>query len=680
MTPKPPKKDPFDLVGSTVADKYLVESVAGEGGFSVVYRAQHTIWKRPVALKMFKLMGDLATQDRDRVLEGFVQEGSLLAQLSERSAAICQARDIGTATTARGDWVPFMVLEWLEGDTLDKVIEREKGDGLPPRTLTEAVHLLDGAAKALAIAHGLGIAHRDVKPGNFFVLGDPRGDDAQLKILDFGIAKVVGDAQKAAGFQRTQGKVTAFTPAYGAPEQFSRSYGSTGPWTDVFALSLVLLELISGWEPLSGDDFAQFATASADPARRPTPKTFHLEVSDAVESVFLRAVAIKPADRYSSVGEFWSALREALGLGPLRGVDTTRSHPLLAPPSSPSSTPITSTGIGAGGAPAPSRALLFAGVALGAVAIAGAGIFFAMRGGTGASQSSVTAADARSPVSSSAAIAPAPAAPIATTCADGMVKIPGGRFFMGTDDKNAPAFERPAHQVTLAPFCIDKHEANTGDYRDCSDHGECKRASDTNDWDGITDVERKAYDPLCNVRDVALKQKHPINCVDWEDAVQFCRSRGKRLPTEAEWEYAARGPDGRAYPWGDEAPSAQLLNACGKECVAWGKKNGVKLEAMYASDDGWAATAPVGSFPNGASRYGVEDVVGNVWEWVADWYAEYTDVEDVDPAGPERGDKRVIRGGAWNGQYASWVRPTFRYRDAPNKKSHGIGFRCAKSL
>ena len=251
---------------------------------------------------------------------------------------------------------------------------------------------------------------------------------------------------------------------------------------------------------------------------------------------------------------------------------------------------------------------------------------------------------------------------------------------MGTDDKNAPAFERPAHQVTLAPFCIDKHEASTGDYRDCSDHGECKRASDTNDWDGITDVERKAYDPLCNVRDVALKQRHPINCVDWEDAVQFCRSRGKRLPTEAEWEYAARGPDGRAYPWGDEAPSAQLLNACGKECVAWGKKNGVKLEAMYASDDGWAATAPVGSFPNGASRYGVEDVVGNVWEWVADWYAEYTDVEDVDPSGPERGDKRVIRGGAWNGQYASWVRPTFRYRDAPSKKSHGIGFRCAKSL
>jgi formylglycine-generating enzyme required for sulfatase activity len=99
---------------------------------------------------------------------------------------------------------------------------------------------------------------------------------------------------------------------------------------------------------------------------------------------------------------------------------------------------------------------------------------------------------------------------------------------------------------------------------------------------------------------------------------------------------------------------------------------------MYDVDDGFATTAPVGSFPKGASRYGVQDVVGNVWEWVADWYGPYASAEERDPKGPAAGDERVIRGGSWNGSYASWVRPTFRYKDAPTKRSYGIGFRCAK--
>src|SRR5579883_2169612 len=99
---------------------------------------------------------------------------------------------------------------------------------------------------------------------------------------------------------------------------------------------------------------------------------------------------------------------------------------------------------------------------------------------------------------------------------------------------------------------------------------------------------------------------------------------------------------------------------------------------MFTADDGFATTAPVGSFPKGASRYGVNDVVGNVWEWVADWYGDYPKDDQVDPAGPEKGDERVIRGGAWNGGFASWVRPTFRYHNAPSARSHGIGFRCAK--
>jgi formylglycine-generating enzyme required for sulfatase activity len=226
---------------------------------------------------------------------------------------------------------------------------------------------------------------------------------------------------------------------------------------------------------------------------------------------------------------------------------------------------------------------------------------------------------------------------------------------------------------------MDKFEVTVAEYKACSDSGHCKRASMNNEWEGIKEKERKAYDPLCNIRDPEGHGKHPINCVDFEMAAKYCQEQGKRLPTEAEWEFAARGPDGRKYPWGDETPGLGHMNACGKECVAWGKKAGIDdMKPMYEEDDGYAATAPVGSFPKGASRYGLEDVVGNVWEWVSDFYAPYTKDEQTDPKGPDTGADKVIRGGAWNASYPAWVRPTFRYHDVPTKRSYGIGFRCAK--
>jgi eukaryotic-like serine/threonine-protein kinase len=119
-------------------------------------------------------------------------------------------------------------------------------------------------------------------------------------------------------------------------------------------------------------------------------------------------------------------------------------------------------------------------------------------------------------------------------------------------------------------------------------------------------------------------------------------------------------------------------NACGSECTRWGKAAKVEVSPMFQGDDGYPNTAPVGSFPAGASRYGLVDVVGNVWEWVNDGYADYSKDEVEDPKGPASAKERVIRGGAWNGGDASWVRPTFRYHNAPTVRSHGVGFRCAK--
>ncbi len=706
--------DPLELVGTTIAAKYTIERLVGEGGYAIVYRATHLIWKRPVAIKVFKGLANFSASERARLLEGFIQEGALLADLSERSAAICQARDVGSLTTKTGLSVPYMVLEWLEGQTIDIVLADERARGLPPRSLEGAVMLLEPIAEALALAHRKGIAHRDIKPGNIFIIGDARSDAFAVKLLDFGIAKVVQDAQKMAGaFDKTSGAVTSFTPSYGSPEQFSRAHGPTGPWTDVFALALIMGEALTGKDPLPGDTLAQMGYASTDKQVRPTPRTLGADVSDEVEAVFRKALAVSPQERYQTVGEFWNELRGSMYLEPLRGINSSAG--LRMPSSSQTSAPILLQNVPGHGSSVhppttaevlsldpgqvptnPSQTNPMGSLAPQgstpphrrsaplALMLGGAGLVFVvgMVGVVGALKGRAKKPEAVASVAPpSAQVAPKPE----PTCPKNTIKIMPGNFFMGSDDKDDFEFERPAHKVTLSkPFCMDVFEVTTEDYKSSSDSGDVKRAGQTNDWDGITSVDRKAYDPLCNIRAPEDRGRHPINCVTWEMADAYCKAKKMRLPTEAEWEYSARGPDGRKYPWGDELPSANFLNACGRECLAWGKKNHVDpttgMGAMYADDDGFAATAPVGSFPAGKSRYGIQDVVGNVWEWVADYHAPYTADEQIDPKGPEVGEERVIRGGAWNGAMASWVRPTFRYHDTPTKRSHGIGFRCAMTL
>ena len=238
--------------------------------------------------------------------------------------------------------------------------------------------------------------------------------------------------------------------------------------------------------------------------------------------------------------------------------------------------------------------------------------------------------------------------------------------------------EKPAHPVTLSPYCIDRHEVTVEQYVACSEAGDCLRANTTN-----VPSLGKAYDAVCNENDITTRARHPINCVDWDQAQRYCVIHKGRLPTEAEWELAARGAGGRIYPWGDDPPDATRANACGSECIAWAKAHGVVADfpaMMYAADDKFPTTAPVGSFPAGRSRSGIDDVVGNVAEWTADYYAPYTsDVATTmkDPRGPNEGTTRVIRGGAWNAAYPEWARPTLRFSQAPTSRSHAIGFRCA---
>jgi eukaryotic-like serine/threonine-protein kinase len=674
--------DPLGIVGQIVADKYRIEKLVGEGGFAVVYRAQHTIWNKPVAIKFFNGLSTAPLNQRDMFQQAFVQEGALLTELSSQTAGIVQARDIGTYTTPDGSWMPFMVLEWLEGSSLEGVIEREQRAGAPPWSIDEVVRLLGQAARALDVAHGRGIAHRDVKPANLFVLGDDaRSPRATVKVLDFGVAKMVTDnTQLQAALAKTGTNVTSFTPQYGAPEQFSRNLGATGPWSDVFSLALVATELLIGRPALDGNDVVQLAVSASHPEHRPTPRSLGAPVSDAVEAVFRKALAVKPTERYAQALEAASGARLTT-TQTANFSATARTEYASTAAAADAAVRITGASATTGShstlsteAAQPKRSgVPWIAVGGGLLVALGGGFFLLKNKGDGAQ-----------PVASAvpvvaASVAPVPLPPPEPTCPERMVKIPRGQFFQGSDAKDARDNEKPAHQVALDAFCIDLYEVSAGDYKACSDAGKCKRASNEVEWPGITPADKKTYAELCTASDPA-RASHPINCVSWEMSSLYCKAYDKRLPTESEWEYATRGPDGRVYPWGDEPPTEKHLNACGAECVAWGKDHKVPLTPLYAASDGFATTAPVGQYEAGRSRFGPYDVVGNVWEWVADWDGAYTADQAQNPSGPANGEKKVIRGGAWNGSFASWLRPSFRYAQDPKATSHGIGFRCAKPL
>jgi len=686
-------RDPLGIAGTLVAEKYRIEKLVGEGGFALVYRAIHTIWQKPVAIKFFNGLSSAPVDQRDQFQQAFIQEGALLTELSSQTAAIVQARDVGTYTSPDGQWMPYMVLEWLEGLALDELLEREQRAGAPPWSVLEVHQLLAQVAAALDVAHRKGVAHRDIKPPNLFVLGatGTRDAGAPVKVLDFGVAKMMSDnTQLKAALAKTGMGITSFTPQYGAPEQFSRSYGATGPWTDVFALALVAVEMLTGKAALDGDDLVQLGFAAGNPARRPTPRTLGASVPDAVEAVFEKALAVKPEERFARTADFWAAFDQALGVQSFAGsrVPSPTSRVLTAPtelaPSVPSPRTLQSTTDGStattGPLPVESKSKTSVIVAAVAAVAVAAGAAFFLKGGAG--RSAPAAAPVVSAPAPLVASVPPPvpsAAPPEPQCPERTAKIPAGQYFQGSDAKDAADNEKPSHNVTLSAYCMDLYETTAKEYKACSDVGKCRRASNEVDWPKITAADRKLYSPLCTFGQAGLDD-HPINCVSFTMAETYCKAQGKRLPTEAEWEYAARGPDGRVYPWGDEAPTAKHLNACGKECVAWAQKHGAPFAALYPEDDGYATTAPVGQFEAGKSRFGPYDVAGNVWEWVADWYAPYSADAKTNPKGPDTGDKKVIRGGAWNGSYTSWLRPSFRFSQAPDALVYGVGFRCVADL
>ena len=302
------------------------------------------------------------------------------------------------------------------------------------------------------------------------------------------------------------------------------------------------------------------------------------------------------------------------------------------------------------------------------------------------------------PSVSTPAATPAPSLAPALVGNDGaeMASIPAGTFFMGSTGQDVTTLlrqyrglsralltdEMPRHQVFVEAFSIDKYEVTNARFQqfvqatgyrtqaESEGGGKIRAAGNGKEkWEAVPDASWRS--PRGQGSTIAGLETHPVVQVTWKDAQAYCAWAGKRLPTEAEWEKAARGTDGRAYPWGN-TPDPTRVNSCDRRCAF--------PEQDHQADDGYAETAPVGSYEAGKSPYGAYDMAGNVWEWVADRYEAkyYQHSPERNPQGPTAGSQVVLRGGSW-----LYPAPTFRVPTRagvpPDRRNNNIGFRCARS-
>jgi eukaryotic-like serine/threonine-protein kinase len=783
-------QDPFELCGTTIEGKYRVSSVVGDGGFGVVYRGVHIGFGELIAIKCLKLPHALAEKERDGLLEQLREEGRLLHRLSKATSGIVQALDVGAFVTPAGLWVPYLVLEWLEGKTLAEHLQERRKAGDPPYSVAEAIKLLEPAARALAVAHQNKIAHRDVKPPNLFVVES--SGQRTVKVLDFGIAKVLVDYPSfTSALEATKAAPTAFTPRYGAPEQFNKQRGATGPWTDVFALALIFVELVTGQKALDGDDPTQLYIAAADPTLRPTARARGAVVPDAVEEVLQKALEVEPRQRYVDAGELWDALVAAAGAsGATSGrsvsssakskaaqlaedsemlatgefseqagldvgltpgalhlqatvpVESEAPSPRASKPTAASAAiaeaktvmapgnerakapgnerakapgderakapgkrlakddPMAETPPIARGSKPPSVArAVVAAEAKGPVAaepaqrrrpiwlwvtiavlLGGGAGFYVTRDAvkpTPVKPQPSARASAKAPVapvrappspsastSTSTSIAPS-AAPITSASAEALAQVPApddmtmiaaGTFTFG-EGKDAP-------KVTISrPFYLDRTEVTVKAYQECVAKRLCSAADHVSMTPEGADASPSEFAATwtsrCNAPRKALT--HPINCVDFTGAESYCRSIGRRLPTEAEWELAARGVEGRAYAWGAEPPD------CGRACY---DRNASCLDRSAG-----VTTCDAAARPTDSTREGVHDLGGGVAEWVADGFVTQPP-GGVDPKGDPSAPLRVVRGASFLDD-AEKLRASTRQGAAPVMAHVTIGFRCA---
>ncbi len=617
--------------------KYKIIEEVGRGSFAAVYKAVDTTLDRTVALKCLAphLLWDPTFVQR------FQREAKVAANLDHPNiVTIYEVSQI--------EGVYFIAMQFLEGRTLSQILEAEG-----PLPVSRVQAIIEQIASALDYAHARGFVHRDVKPSNVIV-----ADDGWATLTDFGLVK--------AG-ERTELSTTGVvfgTPEYMSPEQVEGEK-ELDARSDIYSLGVMVYEMLTGKVPFGGTTPLSIMRGHADKPP-PRPSKINPAVSPAVEAVLLKALAKKREKRYRSAGEMAAALRQAVS-GAV--VEAKRVPPLP---------------------PVPARPALpwkwVAGFGVAAVVVVGLIIALASRSGPTAKPTPAPGVAALAPTATPTTVptnTPTPVPPTSTplpptptpSAPPGMVYVPAGEFIMGSDEGNSD--EQPVHTVYLDAFYIDKTEVTnaqfaafvsaTGYETDAEQKG-CGWIYEGAGWECVQGVDWQH--PFGPDTDLAGKDEHPVVQVSWNDAKAYCQWAGKRLPTEAEWEKAARGTDGRTYSWGNTFDGSRL-NFCDKNCSFGWRDASV--------DDGYAGTAPVGSYPAGASPYGALDMAGNVWEWVADWYDSdyYATSPESNPKGSASGDTRVIRGGSW-GTNEAYVRAAYRNRSAPDDPDYGVGFRCAR--
>jgi len=622
------------LIGVILNNQYSIEKYLGKGGMSDVYLAWDQQRSAYLALKF--LRQDLV---KNQVfLRRFEQEAQTLARLQHPNIV----RFYGIEKD-RG--YVYILMDYIEGRTLQSVISGHNGKPISHGYINKVMR---SVCTALYFAHQQNLIHCDIKPANIMI-----NKHEDVLLADFGITRVK-DAHDT-----TMAGIG--TPAYMAPELVLRQ--NPTPQSDIYSLGIVLYEMVTGGKrPFSGS-LSQVSGSTSDKVRweqvhlsPPSPKEYNPNISKKLESAIMKCLAKKPDERFESALVLlnsielssWEEQKE--GLNDINS-EATASVFIRRPEQTKT----------------PTRKFWVVGLVIFLSIIFSIFIFkgkgyrnISTSEGQNismpeAGNSGLTPSTAFSNATEKDILASTPNDTNKTTPSQTevmveqngltkinpidsaiMVYVPEGEFLMGSNDPLADNDQKPEHPVYLDAFWIYQTEVINSAYRHCIEAGFCRGS-------------------LSQYKD----DDFPAVFLNWGQAKAYCEWAGGRLPTEAEWEKAARGSDGRKYPWGENSPSCNLANYEG--CAG--------------------AAEPVGSYLSGASPYETLDMAGNVWEWTADWASEnyYVVSPKNNPLGPDTGDNRIVRGGAWSFKDDGLVSFS-RYWIQPELSSSDIGFRCVNNL